>query len=154
MAVVFHGRYSWDGTKVDSREPISWYPGSCDLTIIDLGQLQEGITQLRPFLCLFVQGNQGHSISVNPEKFAQRICADFSLCMDKVLWVEVLDQRTQHYSVISFRQTLSIGPKTLYTYSRRAPMAGEQTLIQQHVQATEPMARPRQANRTGHPQPV
>lgn len=134
--ILFNGKYSWDGKRTDEREPIAWFPGSCQLTLIDLSPEDKGVTYLKPYLCIFTQNNGGgHSISINPEKFTRRICADFSLDMEKVLWTERTESATDIYEVLIFTRGLTVGKKTLYTLSRREPIAGEIALIQKGLAA-------------------
>ena len=33
--IIFNGKYSWDGKKDGVHKPVSWWPGSHYLTIVD-----------------------------------------------------------------------------------------------------------------------
>jgi len=126
---IFNGRYSWDGKKNDQREPIAWFPGAYDLKIVDLTEGNEGITFLKPFLCIYTNTGAGYSISENPEKFAKRICSDFSLQIDKVLWTEQLQNGSDSFEIITFKKSGTLGDNPLYLTKKRKPLASEIKLI-------------------------
>jgi hypothetical protein len=129
MMAIFNGRYSWDGKKNDQREPIAWFPGAYDLKIVDLTEGKKGITFLRPVLCIYTNTGAGYSISENPEKFARRICSDFSLQMDKVLWIEQLQNGADCFDIITFKKCGTLGSNPLYSTRKRKPIASEIKLI-------------------------
>ena len=122
---IFHGRYSWDGTKSDSREPISWFPGAYDLTIAKLDATNKNIEFLRPYICIYTNTGRGYSVSANPEKFAKRICEDFSLQIDRVFWVERKEPGSQEYDVVIFRKKGQMGDTRFYAMEKRAPSQSE-----------------------------
>lgn len=125
--IIFDGTYSWDGKKHGNREPISWFPGSYDLEIYRLPGEQPGVTLLKPYLCIFAETGDGHSISANPEKFAKQVCADFSLELDRVLWVEKLSR--ERFEVVVFSRSSKLAGTWFYEIDRRPPTASEAELI-------------------------
>ncbi len=131
---IFKGYYSWNGTKEDGREPISWYPGGYDLRISRLDTGKDKVQYLKPVICIFTNTGAGHSVSANPEKFSKRICEDFSLDLEKVLWVEQITPGEDVYEVITFTEKSKLAEQKFYSISRRAPTAGEQFLIDQEMQ--------------------
>jgi len=130
---IFNGRYSWDGTKKDNRDPITWFPGAYDLKIFDRTGDKTGIKHLKPYTCIFSKTGEGQSISVNPEKFAKHICYDFSLELEKVLWVEDLLTDKERYLVVSFSRCGEMGDRIFYKTSKRQPSKGEKKLIERAV---------------------
>jgi hypothetical protein len=126
---IFSGRYSWDGKKNDQREPIAWFPGAYDIKIVDLTEGREGITFLRPVLCIYTNTGSGYSISENPEKFAKRICSDFSLQIDRVLWIEQLQYGADSFEIITFKKCGIVGDNPLYSTRKRKPITNEIKLI-------------------------
>ncbi len=70
---LFNGRYSWDGTKKDNREPIAWFPGSYDLKILSRGDAKSRVKHLKQYTCIYSKTGDGLSISENPEKFGKGI---------------------------------------------------------------------------------
>ena len=130
---IFHGRYSWDGTKEDNKEPISWFPGAYDLTITDLSEASDSLTFIRPFLCVFTNTGKGYSVSANPEKFAKRICEDFSLQIDKVLWVERKEPGGESFDIIVFKKKGQMGDTAFYSMEKRKPLPNELSIIQRQL---------------------
>lgn len=133
MKSIFHGRYSWDGTKKDGREPISWFPGAYDVRITNLAKATESISYIRPYLCVFTNTGKGYSVSSNPEKFAQRICEDFSLQIDKVLWVEQVEPDSENFEIVTFKKRGQLGERSFYAIKKRKPMVHELRLIQKEL---------------------
>lgn len=131
---IFHGRYSWDGTKADDKEPISWFPGAYDLTITNLSESNDSLTFIRPMLCVFTNTGKGYSVSANPEKFAKRICEDFSLQIDKVLWVERKEPGVESFDIIVFRKKGQMGETAFYSMEKRQPLANELSIIQRQLE--------------------
>ena len=125
---IFNGRYHWDGTKQGDLDPVAWYPGSYDVKIIDL-RCRGKVVWLKPVLCLFSRTGEGHSISANPEKFARRICAEFSLELERVLWVEDLLVSENRYHVITFVRGGRMGQEHFYKSARRGATAAEMQII-------------------------
>ena len=127
---LFNGRYRWDGTKKDDLDPIAWFPGSYDVKIFDCSIPEGKVQLLKPFICLYSRTGEGQSISANPEKFAKRICNDFSLEIDRVLWVEDLLTRNNRYEIVSFTLTGRMGNNAFYRMEKRIALDGEVKLIE------------------------
>ena len=130
---VFKGRYSWDGKKNDQREPIAWFPGAYDLRIVDLTEGKKGIAFIKPFLCIYTNTGAGYSISENPEKFAKRICSDFALEIDKVLWAEQLQNGSDSFEIVTFEKCGTVGKDPFYLMRKRKPLANEIKLIKKRL---------------------
>lgn len=132
---LFNGRYRWDGTKKDDLEPIAWFPGCYDVKILDCSNPPGKVQLLKPYICLYARTGEGQSISANPEKFAKRICHDFSLQIERVLWVEDLLTEKDRYEVASFTLTGQIGDNHFYRVEKRRALAGEVKMIENGLAA-------------------
>lgn len=133
---IYSGRYSWDGKKHCDREPIAWFPGAYTVKIFDLSQRNQGVRHLKPYLCVYANTGKGHSISAHPERFVQRLCNDFSLELDKVIWTEDLRQETDRFEIITFRQNGKLGDQPFYQIQKRKPLEGEAQIIANELTAT------------------
>ena len=122
---IFEGRYSWDGTKSNGREPVSWFPGAYDLVIAKVDPKNRNITYLRPYVCIFANTGKGNSVYAHPEKLAKRICEDFSLPFTKVLWVEQPEPGQNEYEIVVFAKKGRLKDQIFYSAERRAPNKGE-----------------------------
>lgn len=131
---IFNGRYEWDGTKNGELEPVAWYPGSYDVKIVSLGG-GEKVVSFKSVLCLFAGTGEGQSISAQPEKFAKRICADFSLEIERVLWVEDLLGGRDRYQVVNFSRTGRMGKEYFYRPEKRPATASEARLIAMAIES-------------------
>ena len=130
---IFNGTYSWDGKKHDGRDPIAWFPGSYNLRIFNLTISSGGVTHLRPYLCIFSETGCGHSISAKPGNFAKHVSSDFSLDIERVLWVEDFQEKEDRFEVIVFTRNGKLGDEPLYHAERRLPTEGERTLIEREL---------------------
>lgn len=128
--ILFSGRYRWDGTRKDNLDPVAWFPGAYDVRIIDCSQATVKVRLLKPYLCLYARTGEGQSISAQPEKFALRICRDFALDIDRVLWVEDLLTEQDRYEVVAFIRTAKIGNNPLYRATKRMASASEVKFIE------------------------
>jgi hypothetical protein len=122
---LFNGRYRWDGTKKDNLDPIAWFPGSYDVKILECSIPGGKVQLLKPYICLYARTGEGQSISANPEKFAKRICRDFSLEIERVLWVEDLLTETDRYEVVSFTLTGKMADRAFYRIEKRKALDRE-----------------------------
>lgn len=121
---IYVGRYSWEGIKTDERDPIAWSGGAYDIKIYKRPCLSGNVELLKPHVCVYSKTGIGQSISDKPERFAQHICFDFSLHMERVVWVEDLLGKTKQYDIVQFTRTRKIGTTLFYkTEKRRADMA-------------------------------
>ena len=136
---LFNGRYRWDGTKKDNLDPIAWFPGSYDLKIFDCAMQGGKVRLLKPYLCLYSRTGEGQSISAQPEKFAQRICRDFSLEIGRVFWVEDLLTEQDRYEVVSFTRMGKIGDNSLYRSTKRMASACEVEYIEKSLTSLDPV---------------
>ena len=130
---IFNGTYSWDGKKHDGRDPIAWFPGSYKLRIFNLTINSSGVTHLKPYLCIFSETGRGHSISAKPGKFAKHVSRDFSLDIERVLWVEEFQEKEDRFEIIVFTRNGKLGEEPLYQARRRLPTEGERTLIERQM---------------------
>ena len=127
---IFNGRYRWDGTKKDDLDPIAWNPGSYDVKILDLRTPAGNVDYLKPVICLYAGTGEGQSISANPEKFAKRICCDFSLEIERVLWVEDHLFEQDRYEIIIFSRAGRMGKGFFYRTDKRKALVSEVKLIE------------------------
>jgi len=134
---IFDGRYRWDGTKKGETEPIAWFAGSYDVKIFKCTASSGKVHHLKSHVCLYAPTGEGQSISANPEKFAKQICDDFSLELERVLWVEDLLQDKDRYEVVIFNKSARVGATIFYRIEKRPAMESEIRLIRQQLSRLE-----------------
>lgn len=130
---LFNGIYSWDGKKRGGRDPISWFPGSYRLYICAIGRDEGKVTSFKQHLCLYSETGQGHSISAHPEKFARHICEDFSIDLERTLWVEINPSPTLKHEVIVYSRKAKLKELFFYRIQKRPPNDTELELIETHL---------------------
>lgn len=116
---IYVGRYSWDGVKRDNREPIAWSGGAYDVKIYKRPATTGNVELLKPYVCIYAQTGIGQSISAQPEKFAQHICEDFGLNIERVVWVEDLLKPPGTYEIVQFTRVRKVGKTVLYQTEKR-----------------------------------
>lgn len=130
---IFNGRYRWDGTKKNNQEPIAWSPGAYDVKIFRCAASALKVEYLKPIVCVYAPTGEGQSISAHPEKFAKQICNDFSLDMERVLWVEDNLKDDDRYEVVMFTRSGQIGNTIFYRSRKRPAFKCEVEMIEQEL---------------------
>jgi len=135
---IYNGIYSWDGTKTDSDAPIAWFGGSYSVRIFERAPGKGNVEHLKPYICLFSGTGCGQSISANPEKFAKRICYDFHLDLERVMWIE---EGTQHggdrYEIVNFKRSMTMGKTVFYQVEKRPASVAEIRMIEREIARQE-----------------
>ena len=130
--IIYNGTYSWDGRKTTTRFPVSWFPGSYDLKIIRLEDEQEDVLLLKPYVCLYKTTGEGITVDIRPEKFAEVICDEFGIDMEKTIWADVSHGDFADSEIITFSQKCRLGDKNLYLIKKRGPLQGEITILKKY----------------------
>ncbi|PID43591.1 MAG: hypothetical protein CR981_01905 [Proteobacteria bacterium] len=131
--ILYDGTYGWDGKRHGKREPITRFPGSYHLKIFNLDIDSGSVTLLKPFLCVFSETGDGHSMLANPGRFATYVCEDFSLDMERVFWVELREGADEPFEVVFFSKSGKLRDEYFYSMKRRKPTAAERALIEQEM---------------------
>ncbi len=134
---IYNGRYHWDGTKRNNQEPIAWSPGAYDVKIFRCAPSSLKVEHLKPIVCVYASTGEGQSISANPEKFAKQICNDFSLDMERVLWVEDNHKGEDRYEVVMFARSGKIGNTVFYRSQKRMALKSEVEMIEHGLSEVE-----------------
>jgi len=130
---IYVGRYSWDGIKNDDREPIAWSAGAYDVKIYKRPSSLSNVELLKPYVCVYAKTGIGQSISANPEKFAQHICYDFSLHIERVVWIEDLLGGPERFEIVQFTRTRKIGNTVIYTTEKRRAGPAETQQLEEEI---------------------
>lgn len=134
---IYVGRYSWDGVKKDDREPIAWSAGAYDVTIYKRPAGPSNVELLKPYVCIYARTGIGHSISASPERFAQHICHDFGLHMERVVWIEDLLSSKDNFEIIQFTRLRKIGTTVIYETEKRKAELDEIKRIREEMRALD-----------------
>jgi hypothetical protein len=130
--ILFDGIYSWSGKTNTGKRPVSWWPGSYLVKIVDLSDTTPpGVFHMKPFICLFADTGKGFNVRNHFQYFAQSLCQEFGLHLNKVLWVECSSEgRVMDVAIL--KEGAMIGGERLYTVQWRSAHEDESALIEPH----------------------
>jgi hypothetical protein len=126
--VIYEGKFEWDGKKRTDRFPISWWPGSYRIKIIDLKDRSPGAILMRPYLCILSDTGNGFSIKNTFERFALSVCDAFGLDVEKVLWIEE-NSINENKGAALVKPVMKIGSKPIYETTWRPIRPNEMDLV-------------------------
>ena len=132
---IYNGTYSWDGKKHLDEDNVSWWPCSYYLQIVDISKIVFGTLILKPILCVFSNTGEGGSITNCTPNFVMRICSDFNLKYDKVMWVEHFPRYNNSFDIITLKKK-AIGHKSIFAVKRRDAMDNELRYITRYYTYT------------------
>ncbi len=127
--LIYEGEYTWNGNRTSYDRPISWWPGSYNLKIVDISFPYENVYMFKPVVCMFSSIDKG-VISTNCiQNLAKKICKEFKLKLNRVLWIEKFPTESEYMEVVLFKKITSIGSENLYGIKRRPVMVNELKII-------------------------
>lgn len=132
---IFNGVYRWDGTRSSDQQPIAWSPGAYDVKIYKREISGDKVEMLKPYVCIYSSTGEGHSISASPEKFVKQLCNEFSLDLERVLWVEDHLSGEKRYEIVMFSRSSQLGNTTFYKVEKRAPLEHEIAQLKKELHA-------------------
>ncbi len=130
--LIYDGIYSWDGNKYPGQKHICWWPGAYNLKIVDCSENTKGVHLLKPYISIFSNTGNGTSIINCTQNFMKKICQDFNLEINRVLWVEHFPDQNDSFEVASIKKSVTVGDEALYSVSRREIMSNELLLLKKH----------------------
>ncbi|MBL0700649.1 MAG: hypothetical protein JJV92_07200 [Desulfosarcina sp.] len=131
--IIYNGKYNWSGKKRSNFKPITWWPGSYRLTIIDISKNRPGVYILKPVIALISDTGEGYSAINYFQNLAKSICRDFNLDISRTLWIEYLPKKSDHMKVAVFKPITRIGNETIYSVKWRPIMPNEMELIKSYL---------------------
>lgn len=133
---IFDGVYSWDGKRYFDEENISWWPCSYNLQIIDVSQDMPGALLMKPLLSVFSNTGEGGTITNCTQNFIMRICSDFKIDSDKVMWIEHFPRYNDSFELITVTRR-SLGTREIMGVRRREPLPNELAHILKYYRRKE-----------------
>jgi len=131
--ILYDGIYSWSGKTSTGKRPVSWWPGSYRVKVVDLSDTTpDGVYHIKPMICLFADTGKGFNVRNHFQYFAQSICQEFGLRLKKVLWVEYYPEGPA-MDVATLNEGAMVGKERLYTVHWRPIHEDETLLIEPHI---------------------
>ncbi|MBL0717007.1 MAG: hypothetical protein JJV89_03055 [Desulfosarcina sp.] len=119
--IIYNEKYNWSGKKNTFR-PITWWPGSYWLTIIDTSKGSPRVYSIKPIIVLLSDTGEGYSAKNYFQNLAKSVSMDFNLNISKVLWIEYhspLSTEPAQMEVAMFKPLTKIGNETFYSVTWR-----------------------------------
>ncbi|MBU1172755.1 MAG: hypothetical protein KKD44_24620 [Proteobacteria bacterium] len=127
--VIFEGKYEWDGKKRGAGMPISWWPGSYQIKLVNLQDRMPGVAIIKPYVCILTETGDGFSIKNTFEKFALSVCEHFNIDVEKVLWIEGSPRNPEQGAAV-VKPVSHMGKTPVYGTSWRPVRPNEMTLVE------------------------
>jgi len=131
--IIYNGRYNWSGKKVNQLRPISWWPGSYNLKIIKIVKSRSNVYIIKPHVVIFSDTGEGFSARDHTQNLAKKVCRDFKLDINKVLWIEYYPKKPASMEVAMLKPATKIGSDTIYSVTWRPIRPNELELIMEYV---------------------
>jgi hypothetical protein len=126
--------YEWDGKSHDGEKPISWWPGSYHVKIVELASDKGNVSYLIPVAVILknarINPTMNTSLKNYIHTFAHKISKQYDLDLGKTLWVEL--DKTIEVTRLSTPESDKL-PATLFTISWRPVRPNELAMIQPYL---------------------
>ena len=120
--IIYNEKYNWSGKRKNTFRPITWWPGSYWLTIIDTSKGRPGVYSIKPVIALLSDTGERYSAKNHFQNLAKSVCRDFNLDISKVLWIEYQSSPSTgqvKMAVAMFKPLTRIGRETIYSVKWR-----------------------------------
>ena len=139
--ILFDGVYRLQREDDVSRRPISQWAYSWRLRIIDFSLCQPEVKYLRPHVVVASQTGEGIFKTTCAESLGKRICRDFDLKINDILWVEHFLDESNLY-IATFKPKFYMGPEVFYTVDWRPILPNELESIRPFIPEVEDVGPP------------
>lgn len=127
--IIFNGKYTWDGKSDNGHKPVSWWPGSQYLTIVDISTEKTDVVMLKPFIVLASDTKEAYSIHKRYQDLIIGVCREFELEVQKVLWVRYNRDAENEMKVAVLKLLTGRGPYKVFDLKWRRVMDNERKLV-------------------------
>ncbi|OQY44404.1 MAG: hypothetical protein B6240_10595 [Desulfobacteraceae bacterium 4572_87] len=127
--IVFNGKYTWNGKSDTGQKPVSWWPGSQYLIIVDISTEKTDVVMLKPILVLASDTKELYSIHKRYQDLIIGVCREFNLEVQKVLWVRYNRDGKNEMKVAILKWVAGKGPYKVFDLKWRKVMANERKLV-------------------------
>ncbi len=139
--ILFEGIYSWDGKRKGAELPVSWWPGSYKIKIIDLKAKFPGVILLKPYLCIFSCEGTEFSVKDKFHNLALKICKKYKIDPEKIMWVEKHSGDNNKTTDVAIVESYTkIGKEKIYKTTWRQVRPNEENYILQAVTKSDSLA--------------
>jgi hypothetical protein len=126
--------YEWDGKSHGDEKPVSWWPGSYHVKIIQFASDDKNISFLVPYAVIMKNAKTNPALNTSLKNyihnFAQKISNKYNLNMEKTLWIEIDDS----IQVVRIHPNPKVIAATMFDISWRPIMPNELEMIEPYLE--------------------
>ncbi len=134
--ILFDGTYRLQRQGDAAFQPIGKWAYSWRLRIIDFSLSEPDVKYLRPYVIVATQTGEGIFKTTCAESMGKRICRDFDLKIDEILWAEHYPDEPALY-IASFTPKSYFGTEIFYNVDWRPVRQNELEAIKYFIPETE-----------------
>ena len=134
--ILFDGTYRLQRQEDAPPKPIGKWACSWRLRIIDFSMNQPGVQHLRPYVVVATKTGEGIFKTTCAESLGKRICRDFDLKIEEILWIEHFPDEPALYVAI-FKPKSYFGTEIFYNIDWRPIRSNELEAIKPFIPETE-----------------
>ena len=131
--IYYDGTYRLQRRDDATSKPIGKWACSWRLRIIDLSLGEPDVTHLKPIVVVAAQNDEGLFKTTCAESLGRRICRDFDLDINEVLWIEHFPTRPGKMYVATFTPKHYLGPEIFYDIDWRPIRTNELEAIKRFI---------------------
>ena len=135
--IFFDGTYRLQRREDDqSNRDVKW-ANAWRVRIINLSISRPEVKHLRPIIIVATRTNEGISQTTCAESIGKRICRDFDLKINEILWIEHYPNESVPMYVAVFVPKSYIGPEIFYSVDWRPIRSNELEAIRPFIPEAE-----------------
>ncbi len=135
--ILYDGTYRLDGTKSTKLKSAKSKLFSWHLRIIDFALSQPDIRHLKSIAVVAIPTDHGLFKTNCAESCGKKICKNFNLDVNKILWVECFPDEPEHMYVAIFKPKYYFGTEIFFQISWRPIMLNELKAIHPFIPETK-----------------
>ena len=131
--IFFDGNYRLKPFEETEPTPIKQWSYSWRVRIINFELGQPDIQFLRPIVIFATQNGDRQWKTSCAESLGKRICRDFQLNVEQILWIEYFPADSEPLKAASFIPRSSMGSEKFYAVSWRSVRPNERAVIADYI---------------------
>jgi len=135
--IFFDGIYRLPGDRGKRGKEFKKWASAWRVKIINLSLSQPDVCHLRPYVVVATQDGEGIFKARCADSIGKRICRDFDLDVDRILWIEQIVSTPVQMLVAEFKPQWNFGRERFYSINWRPIRANELAAIRPFVDEAE-----------------
>ena len=131
--IYYDGTYRLQRKGDATSKPIGKLACSWRLRLIDLSLSQPDVKHLKPIVVVATQDDKGLFKTTCAESLGRRICRDFDLDINEILWIEHFPAKPGQMYVATFTPKHYLGPEIFYNIDWRSIRTNELEAIKRFI---------------------